>query len=53
MSIDLSTRYGTLELKSPVIIRACPLTAETLMRISLASAGVGAMVLPSLFFKNR
>lgn len=49
MSIDLTTRYGDLVLRSPIIVGACPLTAEEMLRIAMVSAGVGAMVLPSLF----
>jgi dihydroorotate dehydrogenase (fumarate) len=49
MSIDLSTQYGPLTLHSPVIVGSCPLTAESMMRVSMISAGAGALVLPSLF----
>jgi dihydroorotate dehydrogenase (fumarate) len=49
MSFDLTTKYGSLTLKSPVIVGACPLTAEELIRISMVSSGAGAIVLPSLF----
>lgn len=49
MSFDLTAKYGGLTLKSPVIVGACPLTAEELIRISLVNSGVGAIVLPSLF----
>ncbi len=49
MPIDLTTEYGTLHLRSPIIIGACPLTAQEMSRIALVSAGAGAIVLPSLF----
>lgn len=49
MSFDLSTRYGSLVLKSPVIVGACPLSAEELIRVSMVNAGAGAIVLPSVF----
>jgi len=49
MNTQLSTNYGGLELVSPVIVGACPLTAQESMRLAIASAGAGAIVLPSLF----
>ncbi len=49
MAIDLSTNFGGLQLRSPIIVGACPLTANTQNRIAMESAGAGAMVLPSLF----
>lgn len=49
MSLDLTTKYGSLTLQSPVIVGACPLTAEELIRVAMVSAGAGAIVLPSLF----
>ena len=49
MSIDLTTRFGSLELRSPIIVGACPLTCDEQTRIAMNSAGVGAIVLPSLF----
>ncbi len=49
MSLDLTAKYGNLTLKSPVIVGACPLTAEELIRVAMVSAGAGAIVLPSLF----
>lgn len=48
MSLDLSTNFGGLKLRSPIIVGACPLTANTQNRIALESAGAGAVVLPSL-----
>ena len=49
MSVDLHTRYLGLELKNPLVISACPMTAkiDTLRR--LEDAGAAAAVLPSLF----
>jgi len=49
MSVDLSTEYLGLKLKSPVVISACPLTEplESLRR--LEDAGAAAAVFPSLF----
>ncbi len=49
MTLDLSTNFGGLKLRSPIIIGSCPLTANTHNRIALESAGTGAVVLPSLF----
>lgn len=49
MSLDLSTNFGGLMLRSPIIVGACPLTANLPNRIALESAGAGAVVLPSLF----
>ncbi len=49
MSIDLSTNYGGLQLSSPIVVGACPLTADEQTRVALVSAGAGAIVLPSLF----
>jgi dihydroorotate dehydrogenase (fumarate) len=49
MSVDLRSRYLGLELKNPLVVSACPLTAkiETLRR--LEEAGAAAAVMPSLF----
>ena len=49
MSIDLSTNYGGLQLTSPIVVGANPLTSREAMRLAMANAGAGAMVLPSLF----
>ncbi len=49
MSIDLTTDYGGLKLNSPVVVGACPLTAEEQSHGAIAAAGAGAIVLPSLF----
>ena len=48
MSLDLSTNFGGLKLRSPIIVGSCPLTANTQNRIAMESAGAGAIVLPSL-----
>lgn len=49
MTIDLTTQFGNLNLKSPIVVGACPMTAHELTRIALMSSGAGAIVLPSLF----
>jgi dihydroorotate dehydrogenase (fumarate) len=49
MAIDLTTQYGSLQLKSPIIVGACSLTAQEPFRIGLVSAGAGAIVLPCIF----
>jgi dihydroorotate dehydrogenase (fumarate) len=49
MTIDLWTRYIGLELRSPIVASAAPHNADPLMARRLERAGVGAIVLPSLF----
>jgi dihydroorotate dehydrogenase (fumarate) len=49
MSIDLSTTYLGLKLQNPLMISACPLTAEIDQLRRLEQAGAAAAVLPSLF----
>jgi dihydroorotate dehydrogenase (fumarate) len=49
MSVELTTRYLGLELRSPVVASAGPLTGRPDTLQALADAGVGAVVLPSLF----
>jgi dihydroorotate dehydrogenase (fumarate) len=49
MSADLTTRYLGLELRSPIVASAAPHNAEPEMAARLERAGVGAIVLPSLF----
>jgi dihydroorotate dehydrogenase (fumarate) len=49
MSIDLWTRYIGLELRSPIVASAAPHNADPVMARRLERAGVGAIVLPSLF----
>ncbi len=46
---DLSTRYLGLTLRSPVVASASPLTGDLPSLRALDAAGVGAVVLPSLF----
>lgn len=48
MPLDLSTNYGGLLLRSPIVVGACPLTFNTQNRIAIENAGAGAVVLPSL-----
>ena len=47
--MDLSTRYLGLTLRSPLVASACPATGTLAGITELAKAGVGAVVLPSLF----
>lgn len=49
MSVDLSTKYLGLQLKNPVVVAACPLTAQIENLKKLEKAGAAAIVLPSLF----
>ncbi len=49
MSVDLSTTYLGLKLKNPLMISACPLTADLDRVKRLEQAGAAAVVLPSLF----
>jgi len=49
VSVDLRTRYLGLELRSPLVASASPLTGELDGLRRLEDAGVGAVVLPSLF----
>lgn len=49
MNPDLSTRYLGLELTSPLVASASPITGEIDVLRRLQDAGVGAIVLPSLF----
>jgi len=49
MSFDLTTQFGSLELKSPIIVGSCPMTAQELQRIAMVSNGAGAIAMPSLF----
>lgn len=49
MNADLTTQFGDLTLKSPIVVGACPMTAFDLTRIAMVSSGAGAIVLPSLF----
>ncbi len=47
--VDLSTRYLGLELASPIVASAGPFTGDLASLKALDAAGVGAVVLPSLF----
>ncbi len=49
MTVDLRSRYLGLELRSPIVASAAPHNREPAMAKRLAAAGVGAIVLPSLF----
>jgi dihydroorotate dehydrogenase (fumarate) len=49
MSVDLSSRYLGLPLANPVVASASPLTGSLDSLKRLQDAGVGAVVLPSLF----
>ncbi|HMM93695.1 dihydroorotate dehydrogenase-like protein [Phycicoccus sp.] len=46
---DLSTRYLGLELRSPLVASSSPATSGVDRVRALADAGIGAVVLPSLF----
>jgi len=46
---DLKTKYLGLELSSPIVASASPLTGKVAALTRLEEAGVGAVVLPSLF----
>jgi len=47
--MDLTTRYLDLELPSPVVASASPLTADIANLRALEAHGAGAVVLPSVF----
>ncbi len=49
MTVDLRTRYLGLELRSPIVASAAPHNQDPVMARRLERAGVGAIVLPSLF----
>jgi dihydroorotate dehydrogenase (fumarate) len=49
MTVDLRTRYLGLELRSPLVASAAPHNGEPVTAGLLERAGVGAIVLPSLF----
>jgi dihydroorotate dehydrogenase (fumarate) len=49
MTVDLRTRYLSLELRSPIVASAAPHNQDPAMARRLERAGVGAIVLPSLF----
>ena len=49
MSVDLSTTYLGFDLKNPMVASASPMTARLDSLRELEEAGVGAVVLPSIF----
>ncbi len=49
MPVDLRTRYLGLELSSPLVAGASPLTIDLQVLRRLEEAGAGAVVMPSLF----
>lgn len=49
MSVDLRTRYLGLDLRCPVVASSSPWTGDPAIVKRLEEAGVGAVVLPSLF----
>jgi dihydroorotate dehydrogenase (fumarate) len=49
VSVDLRTRYLGLDLRSPIVASSAPRNGEPAMARRLEAAGVGAIVLPSLF----
>jgi dihydroorotate dehydrogenase (fumarate) len=49
VSVDLRTAYLGLELHSPIVASAAPQNGEPAVARRLEAAGVGAIVLPSLF----
>ncbi len=49
MTVDLQTRYLGLELRSPIVASASPMGQKVDTILRMQDAGVGAVVLPSLF----
>ncbi len=49
MIVDFRTSYLGLELCSPLVVAACPLTSELDVLKRIEEYGAGAAVLPSLF----
>jgi dihydroorotate dehydrogenase (fumarate) len=49
MTVDLTTTYLGLKLKNPLVVAACPLTADVESLQRLEQCGAAAAVLPSLF----
>ena len=49
MSVDLTTTYLGIKLANPLVISACPLTAEIEQLRRVEQAGAAAAVMPSLF----
>ena len=48
MSVDLSTRYLGLQLRSPIVASASPYTRDPQMTVRLEQAGAGPIVMSSL-----
>jgi len=49
MTVDLHTRYLGLELRSPIVASASPMGQKIDTILRMQEAGIGAVVLPSLF----
>jgi dihydroorotate dehydrogenase (fumarate) len=49
MSVDLRTRYLGLDLRNPLVVSACSMTAKVELLCRLEEAGAAAAVMPSLF----
>jgi len=49
MSVNITTKYLGMSLKSPIVASAGPLTERVDMLYRLEEAGIGAVVMPSLF----
>ncbi len=49
MTVDLATHYLGLALRSPIVASASPHNGDPAMAARLDAAGIGAIVLPSLF----
>ena len=49
MTVDLSSTYLGLRLRSPLVASASPITGDPDIAVRLEEAGIGAIVLPSLF----
>ena len=49
MRPEITTEYLGLQLSSPIVVGACPLSLNRETVRQLAIAGAGAVVLPSLF----
>ncbi len=49
MTFDLQTRYMGLELNSPIVVSACPLSEDVHKIVQMEDSGAGAVVLFSLF----
>ena len=49
MTVDLTTTYLGLELANPIVASSSPLTRSVETLLQLEGAGVGAVVLPSVF----